>query len=232
MTTVSPGPRRLRVGVEVSDTGLAVASIWVGETRALQAAHLRKPLLASVKLAGTTVLVEALDHPLVARGKALAGRGHSRRALSRGLIRVSVPFSDPAELNALQITVADVSRVRRDRNDAEAAALLEAPTADVDVLGSLTIAQLASHPDWPAVAAQLGLPVDPAHFEIYVDRASQYRWRLRRPDGEIVADSGQGYRRLADCEADLAWIRGNAAFVPVQYPETGGLPQGEPGEID
>jgi hypothetical protein len=56
--------------------------------------------------------------------------------------------------------------------------------------------------------------------------------RLRRPDGEIVADSGQGYRRLADCEADLAWLRGDAAFVPVHYPETGGLPQGEPGEAD
>ena len=30
-------------------------------------------------------------------------------------------------------------------------------------------------------------------FEIYQDAALQYRWRLKAPNGRIVADSGEGY---------------------------------------
>jgi uncharacterized protein YegP (UPF0339 family) len=30
-------------------------------------------------------------------------------------------------------------------------------------------------------------------FEIYQDAANQYRWRLKAPNGRIMADSGEGY---------------------------------------
>lgn len=30
-------------------------------------------------------------------------------------------------------------------------------------------------------------------FHIYRDRALQYRWRLKAPNGQIIADSGEGY---------------------------------------
>lgn len=30
-------------------------------------------------------------------------------------------------------------------------------------------------------------------FEVYEDDAGEWRWRLRYPNGEIVADSGEGY---------------------------------------
>jgi len=37
------------------------------------------------------------------------------------------------------------------------------------------------------------LDVDDAAFEMYEDRAGEWRWRLRHRNGEIVADSGEGY---------------------------------------
>lgn len=39
-----------------------------------------------------------------------------------------------------------------------------------------------------------------AHFDTYKDRSGQWRWRLQSANGEIVADSGQGYTRKRDCE--------------------------------
>lgn len=38
-----------------------------------------------------------------------------------------------------------------------------------------------------------------AKFEYYLDRAGQWRWHLRAPNGEIIADSGQGYNSRQDC---------------------------------
>lgn len=30
-------------------------------------------------------------------------------------------------------------------------------------------------------------------FRVYEDRAGQFRWRLVAPNGQIIADSGEGY---------------------------------------
>jgi uncharacterized protein YegP (UPF0339 family) len=30
-------------------------------------------------------------------------------------------------------------------------------------------------------------------FEIYEDASREYRWRLKAPNGRIIADSGEGY---------------------------------------
>ena len=32
-------------------------------------------------------------------------------------------------------------------------------------------------------------------FQIYQDRKGEYRWRLRARNGEIIADSNEGYSR-------------------------------------
>lgn len=39
-----------------------------------------------------------------------------------------------------------------------------------------------------------------ADFQIYIDSASEYRWRMRADNYETIADSGEGYAREADCE--------------------------------
>lgn len=50
-----------------------------------------------------------------------------------------------------------------------------------------------------------------AQFEIYRDSAEEYRWRLRADNGNIVADSGQGYSRRTDCENGIEHVRNQAA---------------------
>lgn len=34
-----------------------------------------------------------------------------------------------------------------------------------------------------------------ARFQIYQDEKKEYRWRLIAPNGRIIADSGEGYKR-------------------------------------
>ncbi|MEH3143933.1 MAG: DUF1508 domain-containing protein [Methylobacterium frigidaeris] len=51
-------------------------------------------------------------------------------------------------------------------------------------------------------------------FEIYRDAPGQWRWRLRAENGEVVADSGEGYVRREDCEHGIALVRG-AGEAPV-----------------
>ena len=36
------------------------------------------------------------------------------------------------------------------------------------------------------------MPSEPT-FEVYEDNAGEWRWRLLAPNGEIIADSGEGY---------------------------------------
>ena len=38
-------------------------------------------------------------------------------------------------------------------------------------------------------------PASQATFEVYRDRAEEWRWRLRHDNGNIIADSGEGYTR-------------------------------------
>lgn len=40
-------------------------------------------------------------------------------------------------------------------------------------------------------------------IEFYEDAANEWRWRARADNDEIVADSGEGYENLADCEGGL-----------------------------
>ncbi|WP_226009967.1 YegP family protein [Halomicrobium salinisoli] len=49
-----------------------------------------------------------------------------------------------------------------------------------------------------------------ATFELYEDRGGKYRWRLRHRNGNVVADSGQGYTRRANAQNGLASVRRNA----------------------
>jgi len=46
-----------------------------------------------------------------------------------------------------------------------------------------------------------------SEFEIYTDANGQYRWRLTAGNGEILADSGEGYHNKADCENGLQNFR-------------------------
>ncbi|MGD9143706.1 MAG: YegP family protein [Dehalococcoidia bacterium] len=55
-----------------------------------------------------------------------------------------------------------------------------------------------------------------ATFELYKDKAGEYRWRLRHENGNIIADSGQGYSSRAGAENGIESVRGNAPDAPVE----------------
>lgn len=47
-------------------------------------------------------------------------------------------------------------------------------------------------------------------FEMYRDSTGEWRWRLRARNGEVVADSGEGYKRREDCEHGIELVRQSA----------------------
>lgn len=55
-----------------------------------------------------------------------------------------------------------------------------------------------------------------ATFEVYEDRASQWRWRLVHDNGNVIADSGEGYASRQKCEQGLESVKRNAPDAPVE----------------
>lgn len=49
-----------------------------------------------------------------------------------------------------------------------------------------------------------------ARFVLYKDTAGKYRWRLKAPNGDIIADSGQGYVTKDDAKNGVALVRSYA----------------------
>ena len=53
------------------------------------------------------------------------------------------------------------------------------------------------------------LDIEQAAFEIYEDDAGEYRWRLRHRNGNIVADSGEGYASRSSAERAIGSVKRN-----------------------
>ena len=64
-----------------------------------------------------------------------------------------------------------------------------------------------------------------AVFEVYEDRAGQWRWRLVHDNGNIIADSGEGYSSRQKCEQGLESVKQNAPGAAVEAVDnpTGGI---------
>lgn len=54
-----------------------------------------------------------------------------------------------------------------------------------------------------------------ATFELYKDSADKYRWRLRHDNGNIIADSGEGYASEDDARNGIQSVKENAPNAPV-----------------
>src|SRR5262245_14209196 len=48
---------------------------------------------------------------------------------------------------------------------------------------------------------------DKLKFEVYQDRAKEYRWRLKAANGQIVASSSEGYKAKADSQKAIDRIK-------------------------
>jgi len=54
-----------------------------------------------------------------------------------------------------------------------------------------------------------------ARFELFADSAGEWRWRLVHANGNVIADSGEGYSRKADAKNGLRSVQTNAAGADV-----------------
>jgi amphi-Trp domain-containing protein len=58
-----------------------------------------------------------------------------------------------------------------------------------------------------------------ATFELFEDSAGKWRWRLRHDNGNIIADSGQGYSSKQKAKQGLESVQTNVPGAPVEEPE-------------
>lgn len=54
-----------------------------------------------------------------------------------------------------------------------------------------------------------------ATFEIFVDRAGEWRWRLRHQNGRVIADSGEGYTTRENCLNGIESVKTNSPGAPL-----------------
>jgi hypothetical protein len=55
-----------------------------------------------------------------------------------------------------------------------------------------------------------------ATFELYEDREGKYRWRLVHDNGNIIADSGEGYATKQKARQGIESVRTNAGDADVE----------------
>lgn len=66
---------------------------------------------------------------------------------------------------------------------------------------------------WPLIT---GRAKTMAEFEIYKDKADEYRWRLRADNYKIIADSGEGYKDKSDCEHGIDLVKQQAPGADIE----------------
>lgn len=47
-------------------------------------------------------------------------------------------------------------------------------------------------------------------YLLFKDQAGEFRWHYQAANGKIIADSGEGYKNLADCEHGVALMKASA----------------------
>lgn len=55
-------------------------------------------------------------------------------------------------------------------------------------------------------------------FEIYTDKAGEFRFRLKATNGQVICAS-EGYKKLASCKNGIESVRKNAADATFELPE-------------
>ncbi len=58
-----------------------------------------------------------------------------------------------------------------------------------------------------------------ATFELFADKQDKWRWRLRHDNGNIIADSGQGYASKQKAKQGLMSVQTNVPGAPVENAE-------------
>jgi uncharacterized protein YegP (UPF0339 family) len=211
------GPRHLRVGLVVRRDSARVTSVALapGEPAApLAAGH---PWLAAVSVGDRVVHLARVPDPFVQRStRPRQGGDHHVSRNDEGLLVVSVPVTSMTDLTRSRVEVLEVGSAPGPATREELVAEVDRRRAGDRRPLSVGFDQIAGARGWPDVADLLGVPTPHGAFEVYRDRAGEYRWRLRAVGGGIVAVSGEGFPTRARCEAEVTWVRRYAAEAPVR----------------
>ncbi|WP_331236500.1 HVO_2922 family protein [Natronorarus salvus] len=62
---------------------------------------------------------------------------------------------------------------------------------------------------------EAGEPESKGRFELFVDRAGEWRWRMVHRNGNVIATGAEGYSRKAKARQGLESVRTNAPGAPV-----------------
>jgi len=57
-------------------------------------------------------------------------------------------------------------------------------------------------------------------FVVERDKKKEWRWQLRARNGKIVADSGEGYKNLADCVGMAEKIKAQVSRAEIEVRKT------------
>lgn len=55
-----------------------------------------------------------------------------------------------------------------------------------------------------------------ATFELYRDKADEWRWRLRHSNGNVIADSGEGYASKDKAKQGIRSVKSNAPDAGIE----------------
>jgi len=55
-----------------------------------------------------------------------------------------------------------------------------------------------------------------AKFETYKDKTGEFRWRLTHTNGQIIANSGEGYTTKANANRGINSVKENAPTATVE----------------
>lgn len=211
------GCRHLKVGIEIGAKASHVKSIWVVDQPAVQHTHLTGPIYVRIDVAGKPVLLQAFPDPRICRGvnRPKLG-GHYFHMLDSALLHVTIPFDDERELTEVRVRIVDATPAKVAPTDHRGVLhLFDKPPVQAIVLTDIGIDVLRKHLDFVKVAKTLGWIVHPGSFEVFTDRDGGFRWRLRRMDDAVMAESAQAFATRAACEEDIRWVKANAAASPI-----------------
>src|SRR4051812_9684379 len=68
----------------------------------------------------------------------------------------------------------------------------------------------------PARAADDSAAKSSGTFEVYKDKAGEFRWRLKAGNGQNIASSGEGYSEKRSCIAGIESVKRNAPAAKVE----------------
>ena len=104
----------------------------------------------------------------------------------------------------------------------EAGTVTADPAAEPDVEVELErqgeTVHLEVEMEWPEADGEIDddAVASKAAFELYVDRADKWRWRLRHDNGEIIGDGGQGYASKQKARQGLRSVKSNVRGAAVR----------------